>query len=411
MILATENLLLVLRKDKIMSNILNVYERNDPTVSIMKNADQRNQETNIACRYVKASDVTPKDIEWCDVFQMIRTMDPYSLFLAKRAKETGCFIVSMYDDDLYSMPNSYPLPPYRKNCVRDALRISDVLRTCSPHIQNKYRDLTGGKRAVCGNSVVKPEEVKLIAEKQDSLNNDPVKILYAANPNHVGFFNHFIMPVMPKLAERYAGKISMTFMGVKPELSQFEDLVDIVYWSTMPLEEYRQKVQVGDYDIGLSPLLSNDFTKCKYFNKFIEYTMAGVVGVYSNTEPYTYIVEDGKNGFLVDDDPEDWYECLCRVIDDALLRNRCICQAQQMLLELFSPERVRTSEAEQLPELLHYDAPRSPCKGLQPQKLLSRCIPVFDRVYQTWFYLRHTGFSGFIERVKIHLRNQSAYSK
>ena len=203
----------------------------------------------------------------------------------------------------------------------------------------------------------------------------------------------------------------MTFMGVKPELSQFEDQIDIVYWSTMPLEEYRQRVQDGNYDIGLSPLISDEFTKCKYFNKFIEYSMAGIVGLYSNTIPYTYVVEDGENGFLVNDDPEDWYACLCRVIDDALLRNRCIRQAQQMLLTRFSPERNREAEKEQVSEFLYYDAPRSPCRSLQPQKLLSHCIPIMDKIYQTVFYLRHTGFSGFMERAKRYLRNKSAYSK
>jgi len=394
-----------------MSKVLYVYERNCPTISIMENAAERNQDDSITKRFMKASDVTTKDIDWCDVFVLTRTMDPYSVFLAKRAKESGCFVMSMYDDDLGSMPKSYPMPFYRKNCVRNALGLSEIVATCSPYIQEKYRDLTGGKRAVCVDSVVRPEEIKMIPELKTAKEGETVKIIYAANPTHIDFFNHFILPIMPKLAQRYAGKISMTFMGVKPELSQFKEKIDIEYWNTMPLDEYRQKVQDGNYDIGLSPLISNEFTKCKYFNKFIEYAMAGIVGLYSNTIPYTYVVEDGENGFLVDDDPEEWYHCLCRVIDDALLRNRCIRNAQHLLLTRFSPDGAGTKETCGIPEMIQYNAPRTPCRSIQLQRLLYLCMPVYDRIYQTIFYLSQIGVSGVWNKVKTHIRSNKAYSK
>lgn len=395
-----------------MQNILYVYERNIPTVSIMRTAAEKNDDPlGNVMRFKMITEVTPADIDWCDILQMIRPNDPYTVFLAQRAKEAGCMVASFFDDDLYSPPESYPMPAYRRNSVANALKLSEVISSCSPHIAAKYQNMTGGKRSFCSDGIINPSEIKMIPELTCPPEAQPVKLLYAANPGHTVFFNHFILPVMPKLADRYAGKISMTFMGVKPELSAYADRIHIEYFSTMPLDEYRQKTQDGNYDIGLSPLISDEFTKCKYFNKFIEYSMAGIVGLYSNTEPYTYVVKDGENGFLVNDDPDDWYEALCKVIDDALLRNRCVRSAQQLLLTSFTAEAIAEKQKNGIPELTQYDAPRKPCAGLQPQKLLYRCIPIADKFYQSWFYLRRTGVSGFLDRVKMHFRNRKAYSK
>ena len=396
-----------------MSNVLNIYERNIPTVSIMKNAEEKSPNPyGMEMRFKQITEVTQADIDWCDILQMIRPSDPYSVFLAKRARESGCFVISMYDDDLYNPPKSRPTPAWRIACVKNALAQSNLLSTCSPHIREKYRDFTADKRAFSSDSVVNPSEIKEIlplSEQADSV--EKVKLIYAANAGHTVFFNRFIMPVMPKLAERYAGKISMTFMGVNPDLSQYASLIDVELMSSMPLAEYRQKIQDGNYDIGLSPLISDEFTKCKYFNKFIEYTMAGIVGMYSNTEPYTYVVEDGVNGFLVNDDPEDWYEALCKVIDDALLRNHCVRNAQQLLKEKFTAESMVEHHDREIPELRNYSATRTPCKGLTFQRMLYRFIPIIDKVYQVFFYLKNSGISGLINKLKTHFREKKAFSE
>lgn len=392
-----------------MSKVLYTYERNIPTVAIMRNAAEKNNEHQGQFRFKQITQVTQADIDWCDILEMIRPSDPYSVFLAKRARAAGCFVISSYDDDLYCPPASRPTPRWRIKSVKRSLENSNLLSTCSPHIREKYRGFTADKRAYASDSIVNPNEIKMIPELTEVTDNK-VKLIYAANAGHKVFFDRFILPIMPKLCQRYAGKISMTFMGVRPELSQFESQIEITCLNSMPLEEYRLKIQEGAYDIGLSPLISDEFTKCKYFNKFIEYTMAGIVGLYSNTEPYTYVVKDGENGFLVNDNPEDWYECLCKVIDDALLRNRCVRSAQRLLLDKFTPESVNEGRIAEIPELVSYDGERTPCKGIRLQRMLYRVIPVADKIYQVFFYLRRSGVSGLIAKIKMHFREKDAFS-
>lgn len=394
-----------------MSRQLLIYENDMPTVALIRAAVFANAEKiGVEPRFRRLQEVTKEDLDWCDVLELIRPHDPCSVYLAKKAREAGRFVIAYYDDDLYHLPSSMPNPFWRKNSVLGALRQSHMVVSSSRYICEKYQDYTRQKRSYAGDTMVEAAEIKRIAPLETAENGEKVKLIYAAGPGHVAFFHRFILPIMPQLCARYAGKLSLTFMGVRPELAEFASQIDIAYYPTMPLEEYRKEICGGDYDIGLSPLTTDEFTKCKYFNKFIEYTMAGIVGVYSRTEPYTYVVTHGENGFLAKDAPEDWYRCLCEAIDHALLRNRCVCAAQHKLLTEFSPEALVAREAVSIPELRHHRAERPFTAHVAWVKAAQRLLRLPDRGYQVLFYLKHTGIVGVIEKIKAHARNAKAYS-
>ena len=395
-----------------MANILYTYEWNMPTVSLFKSGLQSNaHENGIEYRIMPALSVTEDDLSWCDVLHMIRPDEPYSVYLAKCARKSGCFVIAYYDDDLYSPPEGRPTPPWRIRSVKNALKNAHMVASSSPHISKKYQDFTLEKRSHTSDTVVNPHEIKRIDELIEPPDDKQmVKLVYAANAGHVAYFNRFIMPIMPKLCQKYAGKISMIFMGVRPQLKSFEDQITIEYFSSMPLEEYRQKIRNGNFDIGLSPLSTDEFSKCKYFNKFLEYTMAGIVGMYSNTEPYTYIVKDQENGFLVNDDPEDWYQTLCAVIDNALLRNQCVRNAQTLLLNEFTYEKHQKKERQAIPEMHIKRSDKKQIHAcLWPRKLLYHAMKLGDKAYKAIYFLRRTGFSGFVSKLKTHLKERKAF--
>ena len=396
-----------------MTKTLYTYEFDMPTVAIIrKGAETYSIKTNTEYRFKQIQEITAEDLAWCDIVNMIRPNDPYSAHLAKRAQEAGKIVISYYDDDLYNLPVSVPNPFWRKKSIRKALAYSNMVSSSSRYICEKYIKYTLGKRSYTGDAVVDSTDIKRIPKMESAtVPAEKVKLIYAANPSHVAFFNQYILPIMPQLCQKYAGKISMTFMGVRPDLQEFESQIEITYHTTMPLDEYREKIKSGAFDIGLSPLPTDEFTKCKYFNKFIEYTMAGIVGVYSDTEPYTYVVKHEHNGFLAKSDPADWYECLCKAIDDALLRNQCICAAQDLLLREFTQEASLRRQNEAVPELLAYQSEKKTVGSLQPYKMLHSWLPVIERIYQVFFYWRRTGISGVIDKIKVHFRDGKAYSK
>ena len=92
------------------------------------------------------------------------------------------------------------------------------------------------------------------------------------------------------------------------------------------------------FDVGIAPLEDSPFAKCKYFNKYLEYTLSGVVGVYSNVEPYTYVVTDGDNGYLADNNDISWEEKLKIAIEDSSLRIACARNAQKHVRDNFNEQ-------------------------------------------------------------------------
>lgn len=381
--------------------VLYTYEKEMPTVTMIRASAMKRQEKGTEeVRFKHVLEVTRGDIEWCDMLNCIRPDDPYTVQLARRARKCGCYVVAYYDDDLYRLPSSLPHPIWRKNSIPKVLAQSDAVHSTSPYICEKYRKMTLGKDAMICDSAVESEEIKQIEAMQAiPETGEKVKLVYAANPGHAAFFNRFILPIMPQLCSSYGERISLTFMGVRPDLSDYEQQMEIHYIPGMPLDVYRQKIREGNYEIGLSPLTSDEFTKCKYFNKFIEYTMAGIVGIYSNTEPYTYVVKNGENGFLVGDDPQEWLECLRCVIDDAMLRNRCICAAQRLLLTEFSPQR-QEEKLEQHQQKWKKEKTGERCAGLALPRLSYRLIRVLDKLYLLQFYLRQGGISAVLAKVR-----------
>ena len=132
--------------------------------------------------------------------------------------------------------------------------------------------------------------------------------------------------------------MTFAFVSVHPELNDRKNGIKCDYFPGMPLLEYRKFMKDNNFDIGLAPLEIDKFSKCKYFNKYIEYTTQGVVGIYSDTEPYTYVVKDGINGFLAHNTPESWYEKLKEAIQDASLRKECLNNAIAYLRENHTEE-------------------------------------------------------------------------
>ena len=139
--------------------------------------------------------------------------------------------------------------------------------------------------------------------------------------------------------------------------------------------------------------------------------MAGIVGVYSDTEPYTYVVKHEQNGFLAKNDPEDWYDCLCKAIDDALLRNQCICAAQDLLLREFTQEASLRRQNQEIPELLTYQSEKKAVGSLRPYKMVYSWLPIIERIYQVFFYWKRIGISGVIDKITVHFRERKAYFK
>jgi len=127
------------------------------------------------------------------------------------------------------------------------------------------------------------------------------------------------------LAETYSVRFKIVgACGVAALYSAFESIpgvevefVDQIEWSN-PEAVAEAMYEV---DIGLYPLLSNDFNKFKCGFKALEYMAMGIPVVASPVAVNGEIVADGVEGFLADT-TDAWVRCLTRLVESSELRER-----------------------------------------------------------------------------------------
>ena len=384
-----------------MVNLLCVYENSSSTISLLKDTlNKAFSETNIICTFVSIKCIQNKYINESDIIMLIRPNNFLSKIIARNARKSGRLVIFFIDDDLFNLPMELPSIPWRTYNLWQTLEESDLILSTSPYLLNKYKEHTRLKRNALIDTIVTYDEITSNFNSEKQTKHGEIKIVYAAGKNHSTLFNKYLLPVVPRLIDKYGEKISLAFVGNKPNVSQFESKISVNYYENMSLENYRNFMKEQHFDIGVAPLDNNEFSKGKYYNKFIEYSIVGVVGVYTNSEPYTHVIIDRENGFLTNNDEESWFSTLSLAIDNHNLRLKCLKNAQEQLVNKFSAFSIRERIISQIPELKNKNVDKCSFKISFIHKIIYYISRFADVVYLIGFYLKHEGLKKVINRIK-----------
>lgn len=160
-------------------------------------------------------------------------------------------------------------------------------------------------------------------------------------PNHLKNLE-LILPVFSRLLKdgMYFRFTLIGSLGDKAVYELFEDLqsdglqtefVDNLKWAQA--EEVPKNI--CKFDIGVMPLVDNEWNKGKCSFKAIEYMACGVPTVASDVGENKYLIINGKNGFLVND-TDMWYNALKDLILDANLRKEIGLAGQKVIEQKYS---------------------------------------------------------------------------
>ena len=306
-------------------------------------------------RFAESARIRAKDILWADILVTVRGAEPLTVNIVREAKKAGRLIVYYLDDDLLHVPEeslarAYYQDPIIREGMQTLLTDADVLWGVNPNIRKLYLPLTRQARWIENRVPKEPAELQALSE-----NEKPVKILYAGSTDHSVMVKELLTPVIRRLCMEYGERIDVTFIGVDPCL---DDMTNVHYIPFIkPYEVYQDYVNKSGFAIGLAPGRTTQFYACKYYNKFLEYTTIGAVGVYTRAEPYTLVVEDGVNGVLCDNSEDGWYSAIRSLLDDPELLWRCAASARELLRERYNRETVTEDLLRQCPEFQTFHAP------------------------------------------------------
>ena len=387
-----------------MSNVLFLYERDMPTVSDLKGRfHDIFSDKNAEYKFVSVAKLTNSDLTWGDICFLIRPDNYISVKVAKEYKKTGKTVIYFMDDDLFNIPKKdLPTIPWKKKSLQKCLDNSDVFISSSKVLCDNY----GGKckRVYKIDSAINVDDFPKFVHRNNQ--DGVIKIVYAAGGGHEGVFNKYVKPSLGKLNEKYGSKISLNFVGVHPEIKENYDF-DINYYGVLPLIEYRRFMKEKAFDIGLAPLNDDYFSSCKYFNKYIEYTTVGTVGIYSNVEPYKSVITNNYNGYLADNNDEAWFEAISNAIDND--NNHILSNAIDHIKGNFSSEIISKKIGSVVPELYydHNEKKNKMCFFLI--KLKYKFIRIFDKIYLACYYLKRDGVRAMFRKAKEHIKEGKVY--
>lgn len=394
-----------------MTHVLIIYEAIEPgnieTCRVHKLLESQGL---LESRGVLAAKVKKDDLVWCDVLYLVRSTSSIEQDLAILAKKMGKFVVLFLDDDFLSLGNSYGVDgsgywKSRHNCLKTILHHIDCLLTVNQLLAEKYLAYCQTKRYVVTNTIV--EEQEMYPTAQDGMQKEKVKLAIYVNDGSQELFNEIMKPALRMLSQSYANHAAIYLMALHPDMSEFDGVFDVHFVPHMPYKDFKRYLGTEGFDIGLAPLTDMGFSKYKYFNKYIEYTLAGIPAIYSDCPLYRLVIQDGYNGILTDNSKEGWTDALSRMIDNAELRRDLIKNAQKHLYENFQGNAVLDKLVKDIPEFVAFNSPKSSVVFLNARIIWVRlnywCFRMAGWATTAGNMLRQGNFTQFWKRLKIRI--------
>lgn len=265
----------------------------------------------------------------------------YSPLIAA-AREQQIPVILDIDDLLLQLPRSHPdHAKYQAQMVRTLKVVLDAdhivastpslaaqLSKFHSSVEVIYNDLPRHAwKDVCGSRSM----------RRTGSNGTVVTIGYIGSPSHLPDLLSVENAILAVL-ERNPGQVRFVSAGVPlPSRLRANPNVEFVKPSKQIRHDYSAFVQFASslsIDVGIAPLLDNEFNRCKSDIKFQEYSALGIPGLYSDLPPYRDRVRHGENGLLAVN-CDQWESSLHSLVASSELRSEIVTNSARDLEQIW----------------------------------------------------------------------------
>lgn len=152
-----------------------------------------------------------------------------------------------------------------------------------------------------------------------TVRGNPVRLLCMGTRTHAEDFA-IIAPALRALKERFGSSVQICMVGVCVADDEAGGMIEPFPPPPFVGASYPAFVSwlgsLPPFDIGLSPLRQSDFNRCKSEIKFLDYAALGLAPVVSDLEPYRDLIQNGVNGYLVEERHESWLAVMSSLVSD-----------------------------------------------------------------------------------------------
>lgn len=297
-------------------HILLTYAGEFPSVQLCASAQLETlaKQDLLSYRAMSYHSVSQKDLNWADCVILGRCDSWYERRIAKKAHKAGKYVAYLIDDDLLNVPGNllsaehFSRKDIRRN-IQDMIGLSHMILSPSPVLLRKYASEASGRKGI-----LVEEPAILPAEYATRQEDRPVKIGFAGSLDRVDDIEGILKDALLRIKAEYGERVSFSFFGAIPSFAEALNAKTVPFCHSY--ETYLQTLNGLSWDIGLAPMPETEFHRCKHYIKFIEYSAACIVGIYSHTGPYLRLGKWSDCALFCENTADSWYQAIKELLDD-----------------------------------------------------------------------------------------------
>lgn len=334
------------------------------------------REGKLEYRAIQEMKLTSDDLNWADVVLLGRLDSWYEHQLTRMLRDAGKYLIYIIDDDLLNIPPEISSAAYYgqrsiQRYIREMIEMSHAILSPSPLLLEKYA--IDGRRAI---QIEEPAINPIPYRAHDP--DKPVKIGFAGSIDRTGDIEGILKDALIQIKREYGERVQFEFFGAIPTFARALEGRCIPYQGSY--DAYRAELNGLGWDIGLAPIPETPFHACKHYNKFIEYAAAGIMGIFSETAPYTRLRSLGAPGGFCPNDAAAWYETICFYIKHSVEREEARRDCVQMAHTRFSVARSAAELMDAVKDIFNQGREKKSVAGL----LFVRIRGVGHSILEKW---------------------------
>lgn len=322
------------REQERLVHVLLIYRKMIPSIRLCGHCQMEYLagKGKVEYRAVQEMKLKISDLNWADTVLLGRLDSWYEYQLTKKLREVGKYLIYIIDDDLLNIPPEITSAAYYgqkkiQGNIRGMIEMSDAILSPSPLLLQKYA-VHGRKAIQIEEPAIDPVPYKPHDPKM------PVKIGFAGSIDRTSDVENILKDVMLRIKREYGGRVEFEFYGATPSFAEQLDARCIPYCDSY--DEYRKTLNSLEWDIGLAPMPDTPFHACKHYNKFVEYAAAGIVGVFSDEQPYSRLKEKKLPREFCVNTADQWEKAIRKLLDEPERREELRKACAQVAVERFA---------------------------------------------------------------------------
>lgn len=218
------------------------------------------------------------------------------------------------------------------NAIKEQITLSDHVVVSTPYLKKLYSEYNP-KIKVIRNSI----DFKIWDDLRTPKKHERIRIGWCGASSH-GEDLKYIEKVVYRILDKYKD-VEFYFAGGAPHFLVRKHPRIICNNKWADVYQYPQALKDKAFDIGIAPLLDNNFNRAKSNLRWLEYSALSIPSVCSSVEDFKITIKDGKTGFLVTE-LDEWFERLSLLIENEEIRLKMGKSANDEIRKNFNLEKI-----------------------------------------------------------------------